>query len=112
MVEHCSKQKMENANRKDYEKLLGLLEEYKSKESNNENIKEKLNQITTVLKSNLFGALIDIQEYYTEILQDVSQKPDQALREAEILSKKWETNPPQVNGVTSQVNGLTEEENH
>lgn len=41
-----------------------------------------------------FNAFLDIQEYYADILSDAHQSPEQVKHEAELLSKKWESDSP------------------
>ena len=40
----------------------------------------------------------DIQEYYEEILRDVSRSPEQVAQEAIIIAKKWERHPRHSSG--------------
>ena len=46
-----------------------------------------------LFKSFIQSCSSDIQEYYEEILQDVSKSPEQVAQEAAIIAKKWERHP-------------------
>ncbi|XP_066913989.1 disks large homolog 1-like [Clytia hemisphaerica] len=80
--------------RKDCKQVLVLLEDYNNKISNSDDdeLKQSFQKIINVLKSQYFGALLDIQEYYEEILKDAHESPEQVEREAQALANKWKIN--------------------
>lgn len=50
----------------------------------------------------------DIQEYYEEILRDVSRSPEQVAQEAIVIAKKWERYPTPVGDESSaQLNPVS-----
>eukprot|EP00794_Sanderia_malayensis_P010738 gene10738-11887_t len=76
----------------DAERALKLLETYYSKLNTTQDaaLRVALERAIKLFRSKLFYALIDIQEYYEEILTDVSQSPEHVAQQALMIAKKWE----------------------
>eukprot|EP00112_Aurelia_sp_Birch-Aquarium-sp1_P018460 Seg4405.2 transcript_id=Seg4405.2/GoldUCD/mRNA.D3Y31 product="Disks large 1 tumor suppressor protein" protein_id=Seg4405.2/GoldUCD/D3Y31 len=86
--------------KQDAERALRLLEAYQSKLASPEDaaLRNAVDRVVRLFRSKLFYALIDIQEYYEEILRDVSKSPEQVAQEAIIIAKKWERHPRHSSG--------------
>ncbi|XP_057301632.1 disks large 1 tumor suppressor protein-like [Hydractinia symbiolongicarpus] len=78
--------------KEDCVEALALLREYHGKLTDDQpDLKRALDKVINVFNSNLFSALVDIQDYYSEILQEVHKSPEQVSKEATMLAKRWES---------------------
>jgi len=86
---------MAPARKQDIERALRLLETYHKRLSstNDAALQGAIEKVIHLFRSKLFSALIDIQEYYEEILRDVSKSPEQVAQDAAMIATKWERHP-------------------
>ncbi|XP_058482684.1 disks large homolog 2 isoform X24 [Solea solea] len=78
--------------KKDTARALGLLEEYctKLKKPEEQQLKTAIQRVMGVFKSNLFEALLDIQEFYEVTLLNTQKSREQKLEEVMHMADKWE----------------------
>nr|XP_020477427.1 disks large homolog 2-like isoform X8 [Monopterus albus] len=82
--------------KKDTARALGLLEEYctKLKKPEEQQLKTAIQRVIGIFKSNLFEALLDIQEFYEVMLLNTQKSCDQMLEEVNHMADKWELAHP------------------
>uniref|UniRef100_A0A8C4DIN4 Disks large homolog 2 n=1 Tax=Dicentrarchus labrax TaxID=13489 RepID=A0A8C4DIN4_DICLA len=75
-------------------RALGLLEEYCTKLRKPEELQLKtaIQRVMGIFKSNLFEALLDIQEFYEVTLLNTQKSCEQKLEEVNHMADKWEKN--------------------
>ncbi|XP_056140906.1 disks large homolog 2 isoform X1 [Lampris incognitus] len=80
--------------KKDTARALGLLEEYcsKLKKPEEQQLKTAIQRVMMIFKSNLFEALLDIQEFYTVTLLNTQKSCEQKLEEV-TLKSRWSFPP-------------------
>ncbi|KAA0718978.1 Disks large -like protein 1 [Triplophysa tibetana] len=68
--------------KKDAQRALLLLEEYRSKLGNTEDrqLRSSIQRVIDIFQSNLFQALIDIQEFYEVTLLDNNQRCGESIK--------------------------------
>ncbi|XP_063750897.1 disks large homolog 2 isoform X12 [Eleginops maclovinus] len=78
--------------KKDTARALGLLEEYctKLRRPEEQQLKTAIQRVMGIFKSNLFGALLDIQEFYEVTLLNTQKSCEQKLEEVNHMADKWE----------------------
>ncbi|XP_028277823.1 disks large homolog 2 isoform X12 [Parambassis ranga] len=78
--------------KKDTARALGLLEEYctKLKKPEEQQLKTAIQRVMGIFKSNLFEALLDIQEFYEVTLLNTQKSCEQKLEEVNHMANKWE----------------------
>ncbi|XP_051257459.1 disks large homolog 2 isoform X36 [Dicentrarchus labrax] len=78
--------------KKDTARALGLLEEYCTKLRKPEELQLKtaIQRVMGIFKSNLFEALLDIQEFYEVTLLNTQKSCEQKLEEVNHMADKWE----------------------
>ncbi|XP_038564514.1 disks large homolog 2 isoform X5 [Micropterus salmoides] len=78
--------------KKDTARALGLLEEYctKLKKPEEQQLKTAIQRVMGIFKSNLFKALLDIQEFYEVTLLNTQKSCEQKLEEVNHMADKWE----------------------
>ncbi|XP_034745391.1 disks large homolog 2 isoform X21 [Etheostoma cragini] len=78
--------------KKDTVRVLGLLEEYctKLREPEEQQLKTAILRVMGIFKSNLFEALLDIQEFYEVTLLNTQKSCEQKLEEVNHMADKWE----------------------
>ncbi|XP_030010788.1 disks large homolog 2 isoform X11 [Sphaeramia orbicularis] len=78
--------------KKDTVRALGLLEEYctKLRKPEEEQLKTAIQRVMGIFKSNLFEALLDIQEFYEVTLLNTQKSCEQKLEEVNHMADKWE----------------------
>uniref|UniRef100_A0A8D0AC80 Discs, large homolog 2 (Drosophila) n=1 Tax=Sander lucioperca TaxID=283035 RepID=A0A8D0AC80_SANLU len=78
--------------KKDTARVLGLLEEYctKLREPEEQQLKTAILRVMGIFKSNLFEALLDIQEFYEVTLLNTQKSCEQKLEEVNHMADKWE----------------------
>uniref|UniRef100_A0A3P8TA44 Discs, large homolog 2 (Drosophila) n=1 Tax=Amphiprion percula TaxID=161767 RepID=A0A3P8TA44_AMPPE len=78
--------------KKDTARALGLLEEYctKLKKPEEQQLKTAINRVMGIFKTNLFEALLDIQEFYEVTLLNTQKSCEQKLEEVNHMADKWE----------------------
>ncbi|XP_026184780.1 disks large homolog 2 [Mastacembelus armatus] len=78
--------------KKDTARALGLLEEYctKLRKPEEQQLKIAIQRVMGIFKSNLFEALLDIQEFYEVTLLNTQKSCDQKLEEVNHMADKWE----------------------
>ncbi|XP_029304942.1 disks large homolog 2 isoform X10 [Cottoperca gobio] len=80
--------------KKDTARALGLLEEYctKLRKPEEQQLKTAILRVMGIFKSNLFEALLDIQEFYEVTLLNTQKSCEQKLEEVNHMADKWEKN--------------------
>ncbi|XP_075876170.1 disks large homolog 2 isoform X16 [Nelusetta ayraudi] len=78
--------------KKDTTRALGLLEEYctKLKQPEEQQLKTAIQRVMGIFHSNLFGALLDIQEFYEVTLLNTQKSCEQKLEEVNHMAEQWE----------------------
>ncbi|XP_042286908.1 disks large homolog 2 isoform X15 [Thunnus albacares] len=78
--------------KKDTARALGLLEEYctKLRTPEEQQLKTAIQRVMGIFKSNLFEALLDIQEFYEVTLLNTQKSCEQKLEEVNHMADKWE----------------------
>ncbi|XP_034034742.1 disks large homolog 2 [Thalassophryne amazonica] len=78
--------------KKDTARALGLLEDYCSKlrRPEEQHLKTAIQKVMAIFKSNLFEALLDIQEFYEVTLLNTQKSRKQKLEEVNHMADKWE----------------------
>lgn len=78
--------------KKDTLRALGLLEEYCTKltKPEEEQLKTAIQRVMGIFKSNLFEALLDIQEFYEVTLVNTQKSREQKLEEVNHMADQWE----------------------
>ncbi|KAM6911154.1 disks large homolog 2 [Lycodopsis pacificus] len=78
--------------RKDTARALGLLEEFctKLKKPEEKQLKTAILRVMGIFQSNLFEALLDIQEFYEVTLLNTQKSCEQKLEEVNHMANKWE----------------------
>ncbi|KAK7904308.1 hypothetical protein WMY93_016915 [Mugilogobius chulae] len=78
--------------KKDTLRALGLLEEYCTKltKPEEEQLKTAIQRVMGIFKSNLFEALLDIQEFYEVTLLNTQKSREQKLEEVNHMAEQWE----------------------
>ncbi|XP_018546539.1 disks large 1 tumor suppressor protein [Lates calcarifer] len=78
--------------KKDTARALGLLEEYctKLRKPEEQQLKTAIHRVMGIFKSNLFEALLDIQEFYEVTLLNTQKSCEQKLEEVNHMADKWE----------------------
>ncbi|XP_053297239.1 disks large homolog 2 isoform X8 [Pleuronectes platessa] len=78
--------------KKDTGRALGLLEEYctKLRKPEEQQLKTAIQRVMGIFKSNLFEALLDIQEFYEVTLLNTQKSCEQKLEEVNHMADKWE----------------------
>ncbi|KAL1272829.1 hypothetical protein QQF64_028691 [Cirrhinus molitorella] len=96
--------------KKDAQKALQLLEEYRTKlsKTGDPHLRHSIERVINVFQSTLFQALIDIQEFYEVSLQDNENKPIEPssikTREPFPPVNEWNlTGPSSTTGPTETV---------
>ncbi|KAL7389752.1 hypothetical protein ABVT39_009191 [Epinephelus coioides] len=76
----------------DTARALGLLEEYctKLRKPEEQQLKTAIQRVMGIFKSNLFEALLDIQEFYEVTLLNTQKSCEQKLEEVNHMADKWE----------------------
>ncbi|XP_078142744.1 disks large homolog 2 isoform X3 [Centroberyx gerrardi] len=80
--------------KKDTVRALALLEEYctKLRRPEEQQLKTAIQRVMVIFKSNLFEALLDIQEFYEVTLLNTQKSCEQKLEEAHPPLSAWESN--------------------
>ncbi|XP_068457164.1 disks large homolog 2 isoform X1 [Clinocottus analis] len=78
--------------KKDTARALGLLEEFctKLRTPEEQQLKTAILRVMGIFKSNLFEALLDIQEFYEVTLLNTQKSCEQKLEEVNYMADKWE----------------------
>ncbi|XP_033287720.1 disks large homolog 2 isoform X1 [Orcinus orca] len=78
--------------KKDTDRALSLLEEYckKLRKPEEQQLKNAVKKVMGIFKSNLFQALLDIQEFYEMTLLNSQKSCEQKIEEANQVAQKWE----------------------
>ncbi|XP_029925090.1 disks large homolog 2 isoform X4 [Myripristis murdjan] len=78
--------------KKDTARALGLLEEYclKLRKPEEQQLKTAIQRVMVIFKSNLFEALLDIQEFYEVTLLNTQKSCEQKVEEVNHMADKWE----------------------
>ncbi|KAM9847111.1 disks large homolog 2 isoform 2-T2 [Aulostomus maculatus] len=78
--------------KKDTARALGLLEEYctKLRKPEEQQLKTAIQRVMGIFTSNLFEALLDIQEFYEITLLNTQKSCEQKLEEVNHMADKWE----------------------
>ncbi|XP_067350271.1 disks large homolog 2 isoform X17 [Channa argus] len=78
--------------KKDLARVVGLLEEYctKLRKPEEQQLKTAIQRVMGIFKSNLFEALLDIQEFYEVTLLNTQKSCEQKLEEVNHMADKWE----------------------
>ncbi|XP_066894454.1 disks large homolog 2 isoform X5 [Kogia breviceps] len=78
--------------KKDTDRALSLLEEYckKLRKPEEQQLKNAVKKVMGIFKSNLFQALLDIQEFYEMTLLNSQKSCEQKVEEANQVAQKWE----------------------
>ncbi|XP_027129410.1 disks large homolog 2 isoform X14 [Larimichthys crocea] len=78
--------------KKDTARALGLLEEYctKLRKPEEQQLKTAIQRVMGIFQSNLFEALLDIQEFYEVTLLNTQKSCEQKLEEVNHMADKWE----------------------
>uniref|UniRef100_UPI003AAA83D0 disks large homolog 2 isoform X1 n=1 Tax=Centroberyx gerrardi TaxID=166262 RepID=UPI003AAA83D0 len=78
--------------KKDTVRALALLEEYctKLRRPEEQQLKTAIQRVMVIFKSNLFEALLDIQEFYEVTLLNTQKSCEQKLEEVNHMADKWE----------------------
>nr|XP_040036153.1 disks large homolog 2 isoform X18 [Gasterosteus aculeatus aculeatus] len=78
--------------RKDKARVLGLLEEFctKLRKPEEQQLRTAILRVMGIFKSNLFEALLDIQEFYEVTLLNTQTSCEQKLEEVNYMADKWE----------------------
>ncbi|XP_069021200.1 disks large homolog 2 isoform X8 [Embiotoca jacksoni] len=78
--------------RTDTARALGLLEEYctKLRKPEEQQLKTAIQRVMGIFKSNLFEALLDIQEFYEVTLLNTQKSCEEKLEEVNHMADKWE----------------------
>ncbi|XP_035481844.1 disks large homolog 2 isoform X9 [Scophthalmus maximus] len=78
--------------KKDTARALGLLDEYctKLRKPEEQQLKTAIQRVMGIFKSNLFEALLDIQEFYEVTLLNTQKSSEQKLEEVNHMAEKWE----------------------
>uniref|UniRef100_A0A8D2ZRS1 Disks large-like 2 n=1 Tax=Scophthalmus maximus TaxID=52904 RepID=A0A8D2ZRS1_SCOMX len=73
-------------------RALGLLDEYctKLRKPEEQQLKTAIQRVMGIFKSNLFEALLDIQEFYEVTLLNTQKSSEQKLEEVNHMAEKWE----------------------
>ncbi|KAK2879904.1 hypothetical protein Q8A73_023716 [Channa argus] len=76
----------------DLARVVGLLEEYctKLRKPEEQQLKTAIQRVMGIFKSNLFEALLDIQEFYEVTLLNTQKSCEQKLEEVNHMADKWE----------------------
>uniref|UniRef100_A0AAV2JDQ7 L27 domain-containing protein n=1 Tax=Knipowitschia caucasica TaxID=637954 RepID=A0AAV2JDQ7_KNICA len=77
--------------KKDALRALGLLEEYCTKltKPEEEQLKTAIQRVMGIFNSNLFEALLDIQEFYEVTLLNTQKSREQKLEEVNHMAEHW-----------------------
>ncbi|XP_068577336.1 disks large homolog 2 isoform X3 [Cebidichthys violaceus] len=78
--------------KKDTARALGLLEEFctKLRKPEEQQLKTAILRVMGIFQSNLFEALLDIQEFYEVTLLNTQKSCEQKLEEVNYMADKWE----------------------
>nr|XP_046265739.1 disks large homolog 2 isoform X8 [Scatophagus argus] len=78
--------------KKDTARALGLLEEYcaKLRKPEEQQLKTAIQRVMGIFQSNLFEALLDIQEFYEVTLLNTQKSCKEKLEEVNHMAEKWE----------------------
>ncbi|XP_030266692.1 disks large homolog 1-like [Sparus aurata] len=78
--------------KKDTARALELLEEYctKLRKPEEQQLKTAIQRVLGIFQSNLFEALLDIQEFYEVTLLNTQKSCEQKLEEVNHMADKWE----------------------
>ncbi|KAM8899160.1 disks large homolog 2 isoform 9-T10 [Spinachia spinachia] len=78
--------------KKDKARALGLLEEFctKLRKPEEQQLRTAILRVMGIFKSNLFEALLDIQEFYEVTLLNTQTSCEQKLEEVNYMADKWE----------------------
>ncbi|KAM3602073.1 uncharacterized protein V6R79_023893 [Siganus canaliculatus] len=73
-------------------RVLGLLEEYctKLRKPEEQQLKAAIQRVAGIFQSNLFEALLDIQEFYEVTLLNTQKSCEEKLEEVNHMADKWE----------------------
>lgn len=85
--------------KQDAHRALELLEEYRKQLSSgpeNRALHEALTKAIVAIRSRLFQALLDIQEFYVVTLEDSNKSPSDKTEETLKLAQRWEQHPPPI----------------
>ncbi|XP_056254364.1 disks large homolog 2 isoform X8 [Seriola aureovittata] len=98
--------------KKDTARALGLLEEYctKLRKLEEQQLKTAIQRVMGIFKSNLFEALLDIQEFYEVTLLNTQKSCEQKLEEVNHMADKWEKSVSIQNSELTHVACLVEEQ--
>ncbi|XP_063287383.1 disks large homolog 2 isoform X2 [Pelobates fuscus] len=90
-------------NKKDTERALVLLEDYCEKlhEPDEQHLRQAIKKVIRMLKSDLFKALIDIQEFYEVTLLNSHINTEEKLAELSHVTELWEKNNSSSTGQES-----------
>ncbi|XP_041863448.1 disks large homolog 2 isoform X9 [Melanotaenia boesemani] len=88
--------------KKDTARALGLLEDYctKLRRPEEQLLKTAIQRVLGVFKSNLFEALLDIQEFYEVTLLNTQKSCEQKLEEVNHMADKWKSSIPKQNSTS------------
>ncbi|XP_071317242.1 disks large homolog 2 isoform X7 [Trachinotus anak] len=98
--------------KKDTARALGLLEEYctKLRKPEEQQLKTAIQRVMGIFKSNLFEALLDIQEFYEVTLLNTQKSCEQKLEEVNHMADKWEKSVSIQNSELAHAAYLVEEQ--
>ncbi|XP_060016849.1 disks large homolog 1-like [Lagenorhynchus albirostris] len=87
-----AKKSAEVRKRENTDRALSLLEEYckKLRKPEEQQLKNAVKKVMGIFKSNLFQALLDIQEFYEMTLLNSQKSCEQKIEEANQVAQKWE----------------------
>ena len=85
---------IEGLNIAEAHRALELLEEYNNRLSapQHRELREAIDKVINLFKTNLFQALLDIQEYYDDTLANERKSVDQKTYETNQIAARWENN--------------------
>ncbi|XP_036974522.1 disks large homolog 2 isoform X10 [Acanthopagrus latus] len=98
--------------KKDTARALGLLEEYctKLRKPEEQQLKTAIQRVLGIFQSNLFEALLDIQEFYEVTLLNTQKSCKQKLEEVNHMADKWEKSASIQNSELAQSACQVEEQ--
>ena len=91
--------------KQDTHRALELLEEYRKHLSlpENQQLYDALTKAIVAIRSRLFQALLDIQEFYSHTLENTSKTPETKTEEALKLAERWEQHDPPIPVETTEL---------
>uniref|UniRef100_A0A8C5B827 Discs, large homolog 2 (Drosophila) n=1 Tax=Gadus morhua TaxID=8049 RepID=A0A8C5B827_GADMO len=102
--------------KKDTSRALGLLEEYCSRlrKPEEDALRTAIQRVMLIFKSNLFEALLDIQEFYELTLLNTHKSCEQKLEEVTHMADRWEkaVTPPDPEVTPTPCPSVQKEEYH